>query len=446
MSKKAFVTSFWGDGDRGLEVMMGRMRQGKHVSEEVHALLKERAAIEEDYGKRLTKLAKSFSPREEIGTLRESLDVVRSELENSARAHLDVANEIRTQLEKPLAELLASQSATRKNHNAILEKHLKAKASMAASVLKSKERYEQKCVEHSQLMSSKMGLAPKDLEKVKAKIEKTSMQITQHDTDYMNGVEKLADIHRKWEEDMTTACKACQNLEEDRVDKIRGTVWNYANLLSSLCVSDDESCERIRTTLERCDIDRDIQLFLDQHSTGSEIPKPLSYVNYYTRTSDRPLALSGRMSESVSSFDAPQAVTEVKSETKAAGGFWNMGRLGGSSMSESASITQTNDVGARQQTISNGNGQGRMSAGAESLPSDSQFHYEPYEGVANLPVLFHVRVLYDYKAQAYEELTIDRNQVVPVFATHDDGWWEGIADENGRQRKGLFPSNFVERV
>lgn len=46
---------------------MGRMRQGKHVCEEVHAMLKERASIEEEYGKRLGKLAKTFSPKEEIG-------------------------------------------------------------------------------------------------------------------------------------------------------------------------------------------------------------------------------------------------------------------------------------------------------------------------------------------------------------------------------------------
>ena len=46
---------------------MARLRAGKHVTEEVHALMKERANIEEDYGKRLTKLAKTFSPKEEIG-------------------------------------------------------------------------------------------------------------------------------------------------------------------------------------------------------------------------------------------------------------------------------------------------------------------------------------------------------------------------------------------
>ena len=48
-------------------------------------------------------------------TLRDSIDVVRAELENSARTHLNVAAEIRNQLEKPAGEFLANQSAIRKN-------------------------------------------------------------------------------------------------------------------------------------------------------------------------------------------------------------------------------------------------------------------------------------------------------------------------------------------
>ncbi|KAJ1547805.1 hypothetical protein HK405_004887 [Cladochytrium tenue] len=72
--------------------------------------------------------------------------------------------------------------------------------------------------------------------------------------------------------------------------------------------------------------------------------------------------------------------------------------------------------------------------------------YDPYDFAEDVPRLFRVRALYDYKSQAPEELNISRDQIVPVIATHEDGWWEGLTTEGGRQRKGLFPSNFVERV
>jgi hypothetical protein len=57
-----------------------------------------------------------------------------------------------------------------------------------------------------------------------------------------------------------------------------------------------------------------------------------------------------------------------------------------------------------------------------------------------------VRVLFDYSSQAREELALKKDQLVPVIATHEDGWWEGLAMEDGKRRKGLFPSNFTEHV
>ncbi len=91
------------------------MKRGKRTLIEVQALLKERSIIEEEYGKRLEKLAKNFTPTEEIGTLRDSLSVMRNELEKDARAHLDLAQDINTKLSTPLQEFIDTQSSIRKN-------------------------------------------------------------------------------------------------------------------------------------------------------------------------------------------------------------------------------------------------------------------------------------------------------------------------------------------
>ena len=79
----------------------------------------------------------------------------------------------------------------------------------------------------------------------------------------------------------------------------------------------------------------------------------------------------------------------------------------------------------------------------ESSVMDSTFLYDPFEVADKTTILFTVRVLYDYKSQAREELDIKKDQLIPVTATHDDGWWEGLGYEDGRRRKGLFPSNFT---
>ncbi len=47
--------------------MEARLKQAKHISEDIQAMYKERASIEEEFGKRLTKLSKTFNPTEEVG-------------------------------------------------------------------------------------------------------------------------------------------------------------------------------------------------------------------------------------------------------------------------------------------------------------------------------------------------------------------------------------------
>jgi Fes/CIP4, and EFC/F-BAR homology domain len=62
-----FCNAFWGHGDGGVEVLLARMRGAMRTVEEVRAFYKERIAIEEDYAKRLNKLAKMNVGKDEIG-------------------------------------------------------------------------------------------------------------------------------------------------------------------------------------------------------------------------------------------------------------------------------------------------------------------------------------------------------------------------------------------
>ena len=58
----------------------------------------------------------------------------------------------------------------------------------------------------------------------------------------------------------------------------------------------------------------------------------------------------------------------------------------------------------------------------ESSVMDYTFLYDPFEVQDKTIILFTVRVLYDYKSQAREELDIKKDQLIPVTATHDDGY------------------------
>ena len=59
-------------------------------------------------------------------------------------------------------------------------------------------------------------------------------------------------------------------------------------------------------------------------------------------------------------------------------------------------------------------------------------------------ILFSVKAVFSYSAQEDEELSFDPNDLIHVTGTEDDPWWFGFLDST--KEKGIFPSNFVERV
>ncbi|CAG8709609.1 5276_t:CDS:2, partial [Dentiscutata heterogama] len=144
-----------------------------------------------------------------------------------------------------------------------------------------REKYESECLKLPGLFESKKTAVGKELEKLNSKIERTQLAAKAADQEYIQMVKIAADATQRWNEDWRLACEKFQYLEEDRIDFLKKELWNYANLISSICVVDDESCERIRLSLENCNADKDIQTFIKERATGPEIPEPPSYVNFY---------------------------------------------------------------------------------------------------------------------------------------------------------------------
>ncbi|EMR11125.1 hypothetical protein PNEG_00721 [Pneumocystis murina B123] len=61
-------------------------------------------------------------------------------------------------------------------------------------------------------------------------------------------------------------------------------------------------------------------------------------------------------------------------------------------------------------------------------------------------ILFYVRALYDYMAAIPEEISFVKNDVLLVLDMQEDGWWEGEVLNSKNSKRGLFPSNFVQRT
>ena len=95
-----------------------------------------RAAIEEEYARKLLALCRKPLGSAEGGTLRASLDTVRGEVEAQGKAHAGIAGQMRSELEEPLAAFAGGMKERRKIVQGGIEKLLKVKMAQTGSANK----------------------------------------------------------------------------------------------------------------------------------------------------------------------------------------------------------------------------------------------------------------------------------------------------------------------
>jgi hypothetical protein len=116
--------------------------------------------------------------------------------------------------------------------------------------------------------------------KNKAKLEKTQITLATSNCEYEAAVKALEETTARWNREWKAAADKFQDLEEERLDFTKSSLWTFANIASTVCVSDDSSCEKIRLSLEKMEVEKDIFNFIKERGTGQEIPDPPKYINF----------------------------------------------------------------------------------------------------------------------------------------------------------------------
>ena len=100
------------------------------------SLLIARAAIEDEYARKLLALCRKPLGSSEAGTLRASLDVMRGEVESMGKSHQASAGQMKSELEEPLAAFAGGMKERRKIVQGGIEKLLKIKVQQTQVVNK----------------------------------------------------------------------------------------------------------------------------------------------------------------------------------------------------------------------------------------------------------------------------------------------------------------------
>lgn len=294
--------NFWGRDDAGVDPLLTRLQNAKTTCDELKGFYTARAALEEEYAKKLLSLARKPLGSVEQGTLRASLDVARGETESMGKQHAVIAQQMKSELDEPLVAFAGALKERRKIiHNGI-ERLLKTKQAQTAMVNKSRDKYEQDCLRIKGYLAQGHMVMGQEERKNKAKLEKTQINMASNSNEYEAAVKVLEETTGRWNKEWKAACDKFQDLEEERLDFTKSSLWAFANIASTVCVSDDASCEKIRLALENCEVEKDITSFIKTCGTGQEIPDPPRYINFCRGDFDNQSEVSEDENYSVAQF------------------------------------------------------------------------------------------------------------------------------------------------
>ncbi|CAL1567667.1 unnamed protein product [Knipowitschia caucasica] len=280
-----FKDHFWSSeltSTAGYDAVIQYHNEGKRTCKEVEDFLKARATIEEKYAKDLLGLSKKVCGHNEMNTLKRSLDIFKLQMEHVSLSHLQLAQSMREEVKK-LEEFKERQKEVRKKIEQHMDALHKQKASQFKKTMDSKKTYEQKCrdKEDAEQNVNRNTNNYKNIEKLMGKAQQAKLNSEEADRSYQQNVTTMGHIRDEWIKEHTGACEILEKQAIDRINFVRNTVWTHLNLLSQQCVTTDELYEEVRKSLEQCNIQDDIEHFVNLRRSGDKPPGPILYENFY---------------------------------------------------------------------------------------------------------------------------------------------------------------------
>jgi hypothetical protein len=156
-----------------------------------------------------------------------------------AKAHQGIAQQMKTELEEPLTAYAGGLKERRKIIQNTIEKLHKIKVQQTSVVNKTRDKYEQDCLRIKGYLAQGHMVMGQEERKNKSKMEKTQIQMASDSKEYKAAIEVLQETTGRWNREWKQACDKFQDLEEERLDFTKSSLWNFANISSTVCVSDD---------------------------------------------------------------------------------------------------------------------------------------------------------------------------------------------------------------
>eukprot|EP00116_Pleurobrachia_bachei_P002440 sb/3462702/ len=456
MESLSFVENFWGsdfNSSAGFEEISRRMKTGKQSLTDLVDFIKKRAQIEIKYGQELSKLSHSALGKGESGTMHSCMDVFIRETDETGQIALSCAKALNDDVATYLSVFKDEQREARRESEDCMRRTIRAKKTSYEQMQRCKTAYERACTEaekSSEMLKQNMGQPQKRLDQLKQKMKQSRQAAEVADKEYMESVKTLERYRQCWEKDHEIYCKRMQDLELDRLTKMRNSIWTYTNICSQALVNTDCRMEEVRRILEMCDSSHDLNVYVKDRRTGSHRPEPIEYINFYqtnVKFDDEAKRIpKGHASNFVRVVALYEYAAQGPEEVSLAQGdllvvlekvdeLWWYGKhkngtvglfpvtrqvhvfsVGGTEPIEYINFYQTN------------------------VKFDDEAKRIPKGHASNF---VRVVALYEYAAQGPEEVSLAQGDLLVVLEKVDELWWYG-KHKNGTV--GLFPVTYVREL
>jgi len=421
------------------ESVVKKVDNGKHFTQSLSKFLIKQQQIESHYSKSLIKLCKdkSFAPDTEIGTLRDSFQVYREQIELIATLHEEFSTKLEKIVTAGIDQYIEESRKQRKGLIAAGEKCTKDLKTAEVNESKAKQNYEKlkKKQEEAHEDLTKQPPGAKELS-ARKKLESATKSADKADNEYKDSVKVLQNNQQKfYHEEMPKILDDLQRFETERIDKTKDWLYEIIRQKETtppLVIAHDSN---IKKSVEDIDRDKDIQNFIMATMSGAQKPSEAQYEPY-------------QPSNSHLSFTAHTSPPSIS------GG----GASGDKRKSEDISSPAPSNVLIQ----SNGNGTPQTPAPSITTSTTTTTTTTATPSIDNLPPptpingekisssnlnssreIETVRALYDYVASEENEISFKANSVIKVLLRDESGWWQGSVF-GGDGKIGMFPSNFVE--
>ncbi|EEB08441.2 cell division control protein Cdc15 [Schizosaccharomyces japonicus yFS275] len=267
-----FQKHFWGNEDEILETFLAQFKHSLGLINALDKFYAERAVIEKEYSSKLSQLVQSNLELPLEGPAHDNVEAMKTETQNMANGHSSLSAQIDAELRPALKGFLSDSQDKHESLAFAIEELYQEKTTLEIELIEKKDAYEYNCQKLCTYNEQRAKLSGRELDRHAIKLRKAAISVQKSEEEYKETVENLQIVYDEWTNKWKKACDIFQQLEEYRIEFMKTSMWGYANVISTACVTDDESCERIRLTLEKSDLNSELEAFVKSHSAGNSPP------------------------------------------------------------------------------------------------------------------------------------------------------------------------------